>query len=1601
MKLLVTLLASGKLNYIIESYKSAVNQNKVTGISYDICIIINTLNESFYVDAFKYFQDKPVQFLRSESNGCPGKGHNSVIQNCKNYQNDYDYFLNIDGDDFLYPTALERLSKYLEYSPDALFLCFHDQIFTKLHEKNSNVPRINYDNGLLMYNITSSCSVQWFKDKGVNPFENNINSLNTPGRIILLGKNALNEQLKYDEDVSLYDDYITFMQLFELHVLRKLKVFGIFDSEIYLYNRLNDESATEKYNKEKSQQEEIVFRKSIQDRFLAIKSWDLNKLNFLRLDQTLFYFKKEYGHNLLKSLGFPKLEKPIPENKLFANIAQERNIADMKRLYAPVHPLNNFFEHIFVVNMKNDIIKKEQMIQKLSKLGIKFSFVEGIDGKAHMNIYKKYLDKPLDQKHQWETERNHQMICSPGAMGLLLTWENLLQYAIHNKFKNFLVFEDDCIFHEDFNQRVQPFLNIATTGEKPWEILMLGSKDSAAPTQEIQGQGYYKGSVNSAANHAIGVNNNIFEKYLQLCKQRIVPCDFTDFDKGVAYPNLVTQDDRESSIQIVKNKAEKLNVYVPIFAGLGNQMWQIASAYGIAKKHNYNLQILDTKSNKHNSNKIDYFDSIFSSFKSNKINHIPANLDAYNLHQQLYGEPKECFEYKQIDNPSKHISLQGYYQNPKYFDHCKHEIIELFKNEKCIKEIKTKYTDLDKSMFIHIRRGDTVNETWKELNYEKYLSNSLYLIQNKENIKFYVCSDDIEYCKTIEVLQNINTTFVQELDEIQTMYLMSLCKLGGICSNSTFAWWGSFLNTNSDKQVYMPKKWMNIDLDFSDTFYNEVTKVEDFNNLLDNTTIHSLTKYISDKNKDFIIFDIGSRDCLQSIELYKTFPNSRIYAFECNPNTINLCKTNIIPYSDRITLIQGAVCDYNGEITFYPINQEKTETSWKDGNPGASSIFKSNGRYSIETYVQDTIVTNCHRLDTVMKTYDIPKVDIIWMDLQGAELLALKSLGNYINNVRYIHTEVSHREIYTGQVMFDKLNDFMLSNTFSIMNKLTLQGWQEDVVYKKTCIDSLLFDIVIPVGPNDKNIIKKQILHTKENVIGYRNIYLICYDQTIQIEGCITINENVFPFSMNTVSKFHGKQERNGWYLQQLLKLYSGIIIPNILDKYLVIDSDTFFLKQTIFIKNNKCLYNFGTEYNKPYFTHMKSLHKDFLKVDRDKSGICHHMMFDTKYIQEIMLKVETKHNDKFYNIFLKHVTDIKGSGASEYELYFNYMLKYHQTEIELRKLNWENTTSLNNENDYDYISYHWYMRKNHINTLPNICIKKSLKLAYINFWNGMEHFYLTDFITHHFDNVTIVDNTDTDIDIMICSVFGDINNIKKLSAKVKLFFSGENLNNYPQYNNIKTLQNCFDIIVGFDKTDEINKQFRFPLWLTMYNYYECGSDDNILTYIENKHAYYKEKEKKYFASLIANHDTGGQRKKILNELEKYGKIYCPSKFNNNCSFDIGHPIRDRMKKIDFISKCVFNICSENSTRPGYCTEKLFDAFEAGTIPIYWGDLSEDECILNSNKYINCDLHNLQFKNIVKNKETYYNGNVFTKDAKIIVQKYYIDLKNALDKYIT
>jgi FkbM family methyltransferase len=190
------------------------------------------------------------------------------------------------------------------------------------------------------------------------------------------------------------------------------------------------------------------------------------------------------------------------------------------------------------------------------------------------------------------------------------------------------------------------------------------------------------------------------------------------------------------------------------------------------------------------------------------------------------------------------------------------------------------------------------------------------------------------------------------------------------------------------------------------------------------------TKYVANFDDIKIIFDVGSCHCLEAVEFSKLFKNSKIYCFEANPTTIKNCLTNSNPYP-AITVTNIAINDFDGICKFYPINIDKTRTSWKDGNQGASSLYISNGEYDhIEKYVQNEIEIECIRLDTFSKINNIDKIDIIWMDLQGAELKALISLGDLLDNIKIIHTELEINPIYNGQCLFNEVNDFLFKRSF-------------------------------------------------------------------------------------------------------------------------------------------------------------------------------------------------------------------------------------------------------------------------------------------------------------------------------------------------------------------------------------------------------------------------------------------------------------------------------------------------------------------------------------------------------------------------------------------
>lgn len=190
-------------------------------------------------------------------------------------------------------------------------------------------------------------------------------------------------------------------------------------------------------------------------------------------------------------------------------------------------------------------------------------------------------------------------------------------------------------------------------------------------------------------------------------------------------------------------------------------------------------------------------------------------------------------------------------------------------------------------------------------------------------------------------------------------------------------------------------------------------------------------KFKSSKNVE-VIFDIGSCHCLESVEFAKKYKNSKVFAFEANPESYQVCLNNSKNYPS-IEVINQAINDYDGFCKFYPMDKTRTITTWEDGNQGASSLYKANGAYDhIEKYVQYEIEVPCTRIDSFCDKNNIDHIDIVWMDLQGAELKALQSMGSILDTIQIIHTELEVNPMYEGQCLFSDVNQFLTQNGFDL-----------------------------------------------------------------------------------------------------------------------------------------------------------------------------------------------------------------------------------------------------------------------------------------------------------------------------------------------------------------------------------------------------------------------------------------------------------------------------------------------------------------------------------------------------------------------------------------
>jgi Family of unknown function (DUF6492) len=249
-------------------------------------------------------------------------------------------------------------------------------------------------------------------------------------------------------------------------------------------------------------------------------------------------------------------------------------------------------------------------------------------------------------------------------------------------------------------------------------------------------------------------------------------------------------------------------------------------------------------------------------------------------------------------------------------------------------------------------------------------------------------------------------------------------------------------------------------------------------------------------------------------------------------------------------------------------------------------------------------------------------------------------------------------------------------------------------------------DVVIPCHKKDMATLDFCIEGIRQNGENIRRIIVISSERLT--DKAEWFDEARFPFNKEMIKAELIKKLRAphtyiylGWYYQQLLKFYAPFVIPKISSNVLCLDSDTVFLNPVSFLnEKGGALFNPATEYHRPYFQHMAIFIPKLKRLNAKLSGVAHHMLFQRPILEDLFNTVGKTHNIEFWRAFCRCVPAdyVTVSGASEYEIYFNYALtRTHQ--VEIRRLNWENIPSLDlipeyKEKGYHYVSAHTWMRQ-------------------------------------------------------------------------------------------------------------------------------------------------------------------------------------------------------------------------------------------------------------------------------------------------------------------
>lgn len=219
------------------------------------------------------------------------------------------------------------------------------------------------------------------------------------------------------------------------------------------------------------------------------------------------------------------------------------------------------------------------------------------------------------------------------------------------------------------------------------------------------------------------------------------------------------------------------------------------------------------------------------------------------------------------------------------------------------------------------------------------------------------------------------------------------------------------------------------------------------------------------------------------------------------------------------------------------------------------------------------------------------------------------------------------------------------------------------------------------------------------------------------------------------------------------------------------------------------------------------------------------------------------------------------------------------------------------------------------------------IKIKFVDFWKGFnpEDNWFYNFLVDRFP----IELSD-DPDFLFYSSYS--HSYLKYSCR-RIFFSAENIR--PNF------YEC-DYALSFDFLNRKN-HLRLPLYVIWDN---LVSSDLLQPYYSER---IKSIEKSKFCCMVVSNENSNERIDFFNKLSKYKKVDSGGKILNN----VGGPVADKM---EFIRNYKFIIAFENSSFPGYVTEKVYQPMFMNTIPIYWGsplihkDFNIDKILIRTDK---------------------------------------------------